>query len=124
MNKIVIALLVLVGLINFLPVIGVISASKIAQAYSVELVSNDLIILMRHRALLFGIVGGFVLYSIIAPQYQVVAMVMAAISMLGFLGLMWSVGGYNSSILKVAIVDVVGVGFFIYRSCFEICCSS
>jgi len=113
MNKIVIALLVLVGLINFLPVIGVISASKIAQAYSVELVSNDLIILMRHRALLFGIVGGFVLYSIIAPQYQVVAMVMAAISMLGFLGLMWSVGGYNSSILKVAIVDIVGIGFLI-----------
>ena len=62
---------------------------------------------------LFGIVGGFILYSVIAPQHQVVAMVMAAISMVGYLGLMWSVGGYNSSIFKVAIVDMVGIGFLV-----------
>ena len=111
MNKIVVALLIIVGLINFLPVIGVLSATNITQTYSVELTSNDLVILMRHRALLFGIVGGFILYSVIAPQHQVVAMVMAAISMVGYLGLMWSVGGYNSSILKVAVVDMVGIGF-------------
>ena len=111
MNKIVMALLIIVGLINFLPVIGVLSATNITQAYSVVLTSNDLVILMRHRALLFGIVGGFILYSVIAPQHQVVAMVMAAISMVGYLGLMWSVGGYNSSILKVAVVDMVGIGF-------------
>ena len=113
MNKIVMALLIIVGLINFLPVIGVISATQITQAYSVELTSNDLVILMRHRALLFGIVGGFILYSVIAPQFQVVAMVMAAISMVGYLGLMWSVGGYNSSIFKVAMVDMVGIGFLV-----------
>lgn len=113
MNKIVMALLIFVGLINFLPVIGVISAAKITQAYSVELASNDLVILMRHRALLFGIVGGFILYSVIAPQHQVVAMVMAAISMAGYLGLMWSVGGYNSSIFRVAIVDMVGIGLLV-----------
>ena len=113
MNKVIMALLIIVGLINFLPVIGVISATKITQTYSVELASNDLVILMRHRALLFGIVGGFILYSVFTPQHQVVAMVMAAISMVGYLGIMWSVGGYNSSVFKVAIVDIVGIGFLV-----------
>ena len=101
------ALLIIIGLINFLPVIGVISSARITQAYSVELVSNDLAILLRHRALLFGIIGGFIMYSAFAPQYQLVAMVMAAISMVGYLGVMWSVGGYNPSLFKVAVVDMV-----------------
>jgi hypothetical protein len=113
MNKMVMALLIVVGLINFLPVIGVISATKITQAYSVELAGNDLAILLRHRALLFGIVGGFILYSVFVPQYQVAAMIMAAISMVGYLCVMWSEGGYNSSLIKVAIVDMVGVGLLV-----------
>jgi hypothetical protein len=113
MNKIIMVLLIIVGLINFLPVIGVISASKISQAYSVELSSNDLVILLRHRALLFGVVGGFILYSAFEPRYQVAAMIMAAVSMLGYLGVMYLVGDYNPSIFKVAIVDMVGIGFLI-----------
>ena len=70
-------------------------------------------ILMRHRALLFGIIGGFILYSAFVPQYQVAAMVMAASSMGGFLGIIWSVGGYNTSIHKVAMIDLAGIGFLL-----------
>jgi hypothetical protein len=113
MNKTITVLLILVGIINFLPVIGVLSASNINQAYSVEVTSNDLAILMRHRALLFGIVGGFVLYSAFVPHYQFAAMLMAAISMIGFLCIMWLVGDYNSSIFKVAIIDMAGIGFLV-----------
>jgi hypothetical protein len=94
MNKTIMLLLFIVGVINFLPVMGVISAARLSQGYSVELVGNDLVILMRHRALLFGVVGGFILYSVFAPQYQGPAMVMAAVSMIGYLYLMWSVGRY------------------------------
>ena len=113
MNKIIMTLLIIIGLINFLPVIGVISSNKITQAYSVELVSNDLAILMRHRALLFGIIGAFILYSAFTPQFQVIAMAMAAVSMVGFLAVMWSVGGFNSSLFKVAVVDMVGIGLLV-----------
>jgi hypothetical protein len=109
LSKLSVVLLFVVGLINFLPLIGVLSGAKIAQTYAVELASNDLIILMRHRALLFGLVGGFVLYSIFEPQFQTAALTMAGISMLGFLVIMYSVGGYNASINKVAMVDIVGI---------------
>ena len=109
MNMAVAILLFVVGVINFLPVIGVLSAAKISQAYSIELPSNDLIILMRHRALLFGVVGGFILYSVFVPSYQFAAMLMAAITMTGYLYFVWAVGGYNNSIFKVAMVDVLGI---------------
>lgn len=109
MNMAIPILLFIVGVINFLPVMGVLSASKLSQAYSIDLASNDLVILMRHRALLFGVVGGFILYSVFDPSYQAAAMVMAAITMVGYLYFVWAVGGYNDSIYKVALVDTAGI---------------
>jgi hypothetical protein len=109
MNTTISILLIIVGVINFLPVIGVLSAEKLHGAYSVELIGNDIIILMRHRALLFGLVGGFILYSVFKPSYQSAAMVMAAISMLGFLYFVWAAGDYNASIAKIAIIDLAGI---------------
>lgn len=108
-SKLATALLFVVGLINFLPVAGVFSAANLSQAYAIELVSNDLIILMRHRALLFGIVGGFIFYSLVYPQFQTAAISMAGTSMVGFLLIMSAVGGYNASISKIAVVDIIAI---------------
>jgi hypothetical protein len=109
MNEAIQVLLFIVGVINFLPVVGVISADKLSRAYQIELPGNDLIILLRHRAILFGVVGGFILYSVFQPMYQDAAMVMAAITMVGYLYIVWAVGGYNKAIFKVAMVDAVGI---------------
>jgi len=70
-----------------------------------------LIILMRHRALLFGVLGGFILYSAFVPSYQGAAMIMAGISMVGFAVLVHSVGGFNASLNKVLIADYIGIIF-------------
>jgi hypothetical protein len=109
MSKLVSILLIVVGAINFRPVFGVLSATNLEQAYSVELANNDLIILMRHRALLFGIVGGFILLSVFVPSHQAAAMIMAAVSMIGFLCLAWAVGGYNDAISRIATIDSAGI---------------
>lgn len=109
MDKVASVLLFVVGVINFLPVLGVVSAARLSQAYAIELDSNDLEILLRHRALLFGIVGGFILYSVFVPVYQTPAMVMAAVAMLGYVFFMWQVGDYNASLHKVMLVDFVGI---------------
>jgi len=109
-NKIIISvLLLIVGVINFLPVVGILSAETLSSAYSIELIGNDIIILMRHRALLFGILGGFIIFSAFKPIYQSAAIIMAAISMLGFLGFLWVAGDYNASISRVAFVDLLGI---------------
>lgn len=120
MSQAITILRLLVGLINFLPVLGVLSGTRISQAYSVELVGNNLEILLRHRALLFGVVGGFVLYSLFVPAMQGPAMVMAGVSMLGFLALMWQVGGYNEAMNKVMLVDVLGIVLLVAAVFFEV----
>ena len=103
------ALLVLVGLINFAPVVGIMGASKLNEAYGLSLISDDLILLMRHRALLFGILGAFILYAAFAPQYQNAAIVMGLISMAAFVVLMLLGEGNNAALKKIMWIDVAGV---------------
>jgi len=105
--------LVVVGLINFVPVLGVVSAQMLESAYSITLPGNDLAILMRHRALLFGILGAFILYSAFVPFYQSAAMIMGGVSMVGFAMLALSPGGYNDAIGKVLFIDIVGILFLV-----------
>jgi hypothetical protein len=113
MGKVITFCLVVVGLINFAPVIGVISAQKLESAYSVSLVGSDLEILMRHRALLFGILGAFILYSAFNPLYQPAAMIMGGASMVGFALLVLGVGGYNEAVGKVLFIDFLGILFLL-----------
>jgi len=101
--------LVVVGLINFTPVLAMFSTTKLERAYAVRLPSKDLQLLMRHRALLFGVVGGFVLCSVFLPVFQVAAMVMAAISMAGFVVLAAQIGGTNTALRRVVLADLVGL---------------
>ena len=109
MNKIYLSLLFLVGVINFLPIVGILSLDKINQAYGLSIDDNNLAILLRHRALLFGLIGGFVIYSVFKPQYQIASIVLVAISMLGYLYFFWSIGGSNPALLKIAQADIVGI---------------
>jgi len=109
MNKIYLVLLFLVGVINFLPIIGILSLEKINQSYGLNVADENIAILLRHRALLFGLIGGFTIYSVFNSQYQIPAMVLAGVSMLGFLYFFWSIGDSNSSLLKIAMADIIGV---------------
>jgi hypothetical protein len=113
MGKTITFCLVVVGLINFAPVMGVISAQKLESSYSVTLAGNDLSILMRHRALLFGILGAFILYSAFNPFYQPAAMIMGGASMVGFALLVLGVGGYNEAVGKVLFIDFLGILFLL-----------
>ncbi|MBX2846906.1 MAG: hypothetical protein KTR16_01190 [Acidiferrobacterales bacterium] len=111
MNKLITASLVIVGLINFLPMFGVLGVKKLEAAYKISLPSGDVILLMQHRALLFGLLGGFILYSAFVPVYQNAAMLMAALSMIGFAVLVHISGSTNPAILKVLYIDYAGIFF-------------
>jgi hypothetical protein len=113
MEKVITFCLLAVGLINIAPVIGVISAQKLESAYSVTLASNDLAILLRHRALLFGILGAFIFYSAFHPFYQPAAMLMSGASMIGFALLVLATGDYNGAIGKVLFIDILGILFLL-----------
>ncbi|MEL7044559.1 MAG: phosphopantetheine adenylyltransferase [Pseudomonadota bacterium] len=99
----------LVGIVNALPVVGALGASQLASAYGIALPSDSLLLLLRHRAILFGIMGAFVLVSLARPEYRIAAFVMAGTSMLSFLVLAGHSGVVNESIRKIVTVDVIGL---------------
>ena len=107
MESVVTGLLVLVGIIHLLPVSGVLGVKRLAALYGVSLGEPNLEILMRHRAILFGLLGLFLLYAAFQPALQSIAIVAGVISVVSFIAIAWSVGGSNDAIRKVVIADII-----------------
>jgi len=108
MKRTISIILVLVGLMNFYPVIGVLSADTLRNLYGVIILDNDLLILMRHRAILFGILGIFMVISAFRPNLQPSAIVVGLISMVAFIGLALGTEELGEPIQKVMIADLIG----------------
>lgn len=100
-------LILLAGLANLLPVIGVVSAGRLEALYGVALEDPNLAILLRHRAVLFAIVGGLLVVSAFRPQHRPAGFVAGLVSMLSFVAIAWLVGGYNAELRRVIVVDLV-----------------
>ena len=105
--------LIVVGIINFLPVFGLFSNKSLESAYSITIADNNSSILMRHRALLFGLIGGFTILAAFVEKYQDAAIVIAGISMVGFIILGYSTGEYNSAISRIMLIDWIGVALLL-----------
>ena len=108
-EKTITGLLVLVGIIHLLPVSGVLGSERLTALYGVSLSDPNLLILMRHRAVLFGLLGLFMVYAAFKPSLQPLAFLAGFLSVASFMVIAWSVGGYNESIRKVVIADVVAI---------------
>ncbi len=103
-------LLVLVAAaINLAPVVGAISPERMAAFYGVDLEQANLQILMRHRAILFGIVGGLLLVAAFCPPLRMIGYVVGFSSMLSFPIIAWLVGGYTDEIRRMILIDAVGI---------------
>ncbi len=109
MNKMITVLLIIVGIIHLLPLSGVLGNEKLTHLYGIAFNENNLEILMRHRAVLFGLLGTFFIYAAFKPTLQPMAFIAGFVSVISFLVLAWSVGDYNASIQKVFIADLVAL---------------
>ncbi len=108
-DKTIAGLLVILGLIHLLPAVGAVGPDKLAAMYSVTLQDPNLVILMRHRAILFGLLGAFLIYAAFYPALQPPAFVAVGVSMVSFILIAYSADSYNDAIKKVVISDVVGL---------------
>jgi len=102
----VVALLV-AGIIHLLPVPGVMGASTLARLYAIEVNDPNMAILLRHRAILFGVLGMLMLSAIVLPWLRVTALTVALFSAASFIVVAMAVGGYNPAIGRVVVADVV-----------------
>lgn len=111
MHRIITGLIVLAGLINFAPVVGVFSGARIEGLYGIELSNPTLEILLRHRAVLFGLVGGFMIYAAFKKQMHLFAIFSGLIAMTSFLWLYYSAGDPPQSLISIVNADIVGIAF-------------
>jgi hypothetical protein len=125
MKLLVSAMLTLAGLIHLLPLPGLLGGAKLSALYGLPLDEPNLAILMRHRAVLFGLIGAFLLYAAFAPQVQVLALVAGLVSVVSFLALAWETGGYNAQIGRVVAADVVAlVCLLVASAALTTCCAA
>jgi hypothetical protein len=108
-QKIITACYLIVGFINFGPIMGVWGAGRLKALYGLEITSPDLLLLLQHRAVLFGIVGGLVLLSAIKHSLRKSAAIAAFISMSAYLILAVSGGPINEALLGVAYIDTAAI---------------
>lgn len=112
MRHLVTACLLIAGLIHLLPLPGVLGADRLAALYGLPgrpFDDPNLVILMRHRAVLFGLLGGLLVLAAFRPTLQGIAFVAGFVSVLSFLWLAWSVGHHNAQIDRVVTADWVAL---------------
>jgi len=102
-------LMLIVAVIHLAPTSGILGANRLASLYDLEISDPNLEILMRHRAVLFGILGAFFAYAAFNPAVQPLAFAAALVSLGSFFFLACSANGYGDAIRRIVIVDVVAV---------------
>jgi hypothetical protein len=106
MRAFVTVLLLLAAAANLLPVLGALSTARLEALYGVVIQDTNLAILMRHRAVLFGIVGSLLAVAAFHAPVRPLAIPAGLVSMLAFVAIAGSVGDYNPLLRRLVIVDV------------------
>lgn len=104
-GRFVAAALFIAGVIHLLPLAGVLGMERLAAMYGIASGGPDIEILMRHRAVLFGLLGAFLIGAALIPPWRTPAVAAGAASMASFIFLAWSIGGFNAAIRRIVMID-------------------
>ncbi|MGH8453942.1 MAG: phosphopantetheine adenylyltransferase [Nevskiales bacterium] len=107
MSKAIAALLLVAGAFNLYSLIGVFGPDSLAALYGIRIEETNLLILMRHRAVLFGLLGGFLMIAAFRPVLQPAAIIAGLVSMLSIIALALGSGGYNPLLYRIVVVDSI-----------------
>jgi hypothetical protein len=100
---------VLAGLVNLYPLIGVLGADNLHSLYGVTTRNADVLLLLRHRAMLFGLLGVLLIVAAFRPAWRRIALIAGLTSMATFLFLAFPLGDRSKALQQVFWVDLVAV---------------
>lgn len=109
MNKLIAALLLVAGIIHLLPLSGVLGAERLAALYGLTFAEPNLLLLMRSRAVLFGLLGALLVAAAWRPAWRPLALAGGLVSVLSFLLLVGTGAGYNAALGRVVQADWVAL---------------
>jgi drug/metabolite transporter superfamily protein YnfA len=111
MRQVAALMMLLVALVHLPPLVGVLGGARLEALYGVPVDDPDLAILLRHRAVLFGLLGAYQLWAVLRPAHRTVAFVAGIASLAAFLALVHSTPGHNAALARVATIDAVALVF-------------
>lgn len=109
MRHLVTAGLLLAALIHWLPLLGVLGAERLASLYGLPVAEPQLVLLLRHRAVLFGIVAALLSAAVWVPALQPAALLAGGVSVLSFLALAALAGPLNGPLQRVVVADLLAL---------------
>jgi hypothetical protein len=101
--------LLLAGLIHLLPLPGVVGGALLQNLYALPALDPSTELLLRHRALLFGLLAAGLLASIRLPQWRLPIGGMVVLGDLAFLALAAQQSSLAPALLRVALFDAAAV---------------
>lgn len=109
MRYIVSAMLLVTALVHIIPLSGALGTDQLARLYGVSVADPNLEVLMRHRAVLFGLLGALLALAAFMRALQLTAFIAGFVSVGSFLAIAWLVGDYNPQLGRVFIADLVAL---------------
>lgn len=108
-KRIITGILLCVCVIHLLPFAGVLGAGALSQAYGVDVTDPTVLVLLRHRAVLFGVVGVGFLAAAFKREWQPTAIAVALVTTITFVLLAWLAPAVTPQLDRVAIVDAAAI---------------
>ncbi|WP_194818752.1 hypothetical protein [Nocardia sp. XZ_19_385] len=103
------ALLAVTGLLNVVPAVGAVAPQGMYAAYGIAPAGRDLEVVLRHRAMLFAVLGAGLLVAVFRPAWRPFAVGANAISIGGFVVLVLVGGPVGPGLVRVAAIDVAAL---------------
>ena len=100
------------ALLHVAPLLAISGAAAIERLYGVTPGDATTLLLLQHRALLFGLLGGLMLLAIWQPALRWIALSVAMISMSGFvllIGLDSEAAQLNAKVQQVGKIDLLAL---------------
>lgn len=101
--------LVIAAVIHWMPLPGVLGAMRLSALYGIAVEDRNLAIVMRHRAVLFGLLGALLFAAAFTPALQPMALVAGFVSVLSFFWIAYSERPYNAAIRRIVLGDVIAL---------------
>lgn len=107
------AALVGAALIHLLPLPGVLGGEWLVRLYAIALPDPNTELLLRHRALVFGLMGFALCAALWCPALRLPAIVFVLASDAAFLGLALLDWPAALALVRVAVFDVVSIALLV-----------
>ncbi len=109
MRLLITVLFLVVVVIHLLPMLGGARQQSLAALYGLDVTDPNLAILLRHRAVLFGLLGAVARSRRSYRPGRNAALIAAGISTVSFLLIVLTTGGYNAALTRVVTADIVAI---------------